>query len=138
MAAVGALRFGAQADGLWTKEDVVSLARSANVIGNARARIARFPGDGAAPDRAAVALGVPVSLLMENAGKAVAEAIIARRPMQPITVLCGPGNNGGDGYVRGPAARRTWMGGQTGCFGRRNGARAAEAAAPVGRDQLSC
>ncbi|MEJ0024133.1 MAG: NAD(P)H-hydrate epimerase [Alphaproteobacteria bacterium] len=54
-------------------------------------------------DQAAVALGVPVSKLMENAGTAVAEAVMGRWPVQPITVLCGPGNNGGDGYV---AARK--------------------------------
>jgi len=50
-------------------------------------------------DRTAVVLGRPVGVLMENAGRAVARAVRARmRPCRTL-VLCGPGNNGGDGYV---------------------------------------
>ncbi|KAA5614388.1 NAD(P)H-hydrate dehydratase [Rhodovastum atsumiense] len=57
------------------------------------------PAETAAADRAAVALGRPVAWLMENAGRAVARAVRARlRPCRTL-VLCGPGNNGGDGYV---------------------------------------
>lgn len=50
-------------------------------------------------DEASAAAGVPTRILMENAGRAVAEAIVSRFPQQPTAVLCGPGNNGGDGWV---------------------------------------
>ena len=45
-------------------------------------------------------LGVPTSLLMDNAGKAVAEVVQKRYGKgRRIIVLCGSGNNGGDGFV---------------------------------------
>lgn len=52
-----------------------------------------------AADAYAVAHGVRSIDLMENAGRAVAGAIASRWEPSAAVVLCGPGNNGGDGYV---------------------------------------
>jgi len=52
----------------------------------------------AAEDRA-IAAGTPVETLMDRAGTAAAEAIRRYAGSAPVLVLCGPGNNGGDGYV---------------------------------------
>ena len=50
-------------------------------------------------DATAIAAGTPGLTLMERAGAAVADAVCARFTRQPALVLCGPSNNGGDGYV---------------------------------------
>lgn len=54
----------------------------------------------AAADAATIAAGTPGIVLMDKAGRAVADAVTRRiRPGQSVLVLCGPGNNGGDGFV---------------------------------------
>lgn len=50
-------------------------------------------------DQAAIHAGVTGVALMERAGRAVADTAARISDNRPIIVLCGPGNNGGDGYV---------------------------------------
>src|SRR5579862_3278766 len=63
-----------------------------------------------AADHFAETHGVASPTLMENAGRSVAEEVARRWSAGKAVVLCGPGNNGGDGFV---AARylhaKGWM-----------------------------
>src|SRR5687767_2352389 len=55
-----------------------------------------------AAEQAAFARGLPSFEVMRRAGVAVAEAIIGRwstAVVEEVHVLCGPGNNGGDGFI---------------------------------------
>jgi ADP-dependent NAD(P)H-hydrate dehydratase / NAD(P)H-hydrate epimerase len=64
-----------------------------------RARALLSPSEMGAADRLTIAGGIAGIALMENAGRAVADALARRWPPRPLLVLCGPGNNGGDGFV---------------------------------------
>ncbi len=60
------------------------------------------PEQARAWDAAAIASGRSIRVLMENAGRAVAQIVadrFARVTPQGVLVACGPGNNGGDGWV---------------------------------------
>lgn len=43
--------------------------------------------------------GIPGMVLMENAGRGCAEVILRVAPPGPVAILCGKGNNAGDGYT---------------------------------------
>ncbi len=50
-------------------------------------------------EQALIERGVSVGELMERAGRGAAEFVWRMAAGRPVTVLVGPGNNGGDGYV---------------------------------------
>jgi len=50
-------------------------------------------------DRKTIDGGIPGDVLMENAGRKVFEEIVRHWSPRSVSVLCGPGNNGGDGFV---------------------------------------
>jgi NAD(P)H-hydrate epimerase len=50
-------------------------------------------------DKRTIENGLAGAVLMENAGQAVVDAILPRFRPCAVSVLCGPGNNGGDGFV---------------------------------------
>lgn len=62
-----------------------------------------------AADARAIASGIPGVTLMENAGVAVARAIEARWGRERrVAILCGAGNNGGDGFVIARVLKSDW------------------------------
>ena len=57
-------------------------------------------------EKALMAVGDTVDSLMQTAGRGAAEWIWRVAAGRSVTVLCGPGNNGGDGYVIAETLRR--------------------------------
>src|SRR5687768_7316405 len=63
----------------------------------------------AAADEAAIAAGTPADVLMDRAGRAVARTVLdvaGRRYGLRVAIVCGKGNNGGDGFVAARALSR--------------------------------
>lgn len=52
-----------------------------------------------AAEAAAMAAGMASAALMETAGEKAAQIAMRAFSRRPVTVVCGPGNNGGDGFV---------------------------------------
>jgi len=62
-----------------------------------------------AADAWAILHGTPGTTLMENAGLAVARAIESRFGKERrVAIVCGPGNNGGDGFVIARVLKSDW------------------------------
>ena len=59
-----------------------------------------------AAEDAAVASGISVETLMQCAGEGIAAAVRRLTAGADVLVLCGPGNNGGDGYVAASVLQR--------------------------------
>ncbi len=60
-------------------------------------------------EEALIAAGTSVDALMQIAGRGAAEWVWRMGWPKPVTVLCGPGNNGGDGYVIAETLRERGM-----------------------------
>ncbi|GGC23617.1 bifunctional NAD(P)H-hydrate repair enzyme [Novosphingobium marinum] len=58
-----------------------------------------------AAEQALMDAGIDVHALMQIAGRGAADFVWRLAAHRPVTVLCGPGNNGGDGYVIAEAIR---------------------------------
>jgi NAD(P)H-hydrate epimerase len=83
-------------------------------------------------DRMTIDAGTPGERLMERAGEGVAAAICRRWAPRPVAVLCGPGNNGGDGFVVGRRLAGAGWDVRLGLLGRRASLRG-DAALNAGR-----
>ena len=67
------------------------------------------PEEMTAADKAIISSGTPAEVLMERAGRAVARTAIRMlggRYGKKVAIVCGKGNNGGDGYVAERVLRR--------------------------------
>src|SRR6266853_1463317 len=81
-------------------------------------------------DRRTIESGVSGQTLMENAGAAVARAVMARHPPgSEVAVVAGTGNNGGDGFVAARALGEAGYGVTVHLVGRRDGIKGDAAAA---------
>jgi ADP-dependent NAD(P)H-hydrate dehydratase / NAD(P)H-hydrate epimerase len=68
-------------------------------------------------DRLAASAGVNSYALMQKAGAALAHPVMALKDGRPVQVFCGPGANGGDGYVAASVLRKAGIAAEVFCLG---------------------
>ena len=85
-----------------------------------------------AAEERVIADGTSVETLMERAGAGVAEAVRRLAAGAPVFILCGPGNNGGDGYVAARVLRANGLEVRVAALGEPKTAAAASAQAAWG------
>ena len=79
------------------------------------------PAEMSKADRFAISAGTPGIQLMERAGRAVAdEAARLTKSRGRIVILCGPGGNGGDGFIAGRLLATRGYAVELGLLGRRD------------------
>src|SRR5437868_1519578 len=71
-------------------------------------------------ENAAIAGGVPGIYLMNSAGAGTANSITEAFTPCPVLVLCGPGNNGGDGFIVAQCLKKAGWPVRVACLVRRN------------------
>jgi ADP-dependent NAD(P)H-hydrate dehydratase / NAD(P)H-hydrate epimerase len=93
-------------------------------VGSARSAAALLSvAQTAEADRLTIETGTPGVDLMRNAGVAVAREAMQRWSSRPVVVLCGPGNNGGDGFVAAATLAAAGWPVRLGLLGARDGLR---------------
>ncbi len=90
------------------------------MISRASSRAVLTVAEMARADRMTIEGGIPGEQLMAAAGAAVAEAVQRRFAPAPVAVVCGPGNNGGDGFVAARALREAGWPVRLALLGRRD------------------
>lgn len=93
------------------KAEMTGRHAAQSTMSSADVQVLLSPAQMGRVDGAAIRSGIDGFALMVNAGEAVAALVLEKFPQAGrVVVLCGPGNNGGDGYIAARALLRCGVG----------------------------
>ena len=96
-------------NGMQSQKDILDIIKPSSYLSGAVLTVAQMYQ----ADQAAIAMGIAGSRLMEAAGFAISRVVRLyhhNKHRRPVAILCGPGNNGGDGFVAARfLAKAGWM-----------------------------